>query len=60
MRKTITRVSIGLTKEDVRVLDILCDKLGESKSTVIKRGMNMLHSSTFYFDKDIKNEVNSV
>lgn len=42
MQTTEERISIRLTKEDIRILNLLIKMLGESKSQVIRRAINEL------------------
>ncbi len=43
---TVQRITLALSKEDKRILDELCDKLGETKSAVIKRSLMSYYSKT--------------
>lgn len=37
-----TRVMVSLHKEDIRLLDLLCDDMGETRSHVVKRALEVL------------------
>jgi len=43
MTTTIKRVTLNFTKEDVRMLDQMCMRYGETKQDVIKRALIMLY-----------------
>lgn len=47
MPKTTKRISIALTKEDVREIKLLCDFFEETQSAIIKRAIIILHYITF-------------
>lgn len=53
MGTTAKRISLALTIEDIRELEILCNFFKENQSQVIKRALILLHYITF---KDIKHE----
>lgn len=50
MSSTIKRIHLALTKEDLKQLEELMDRLGESKSEVIKRALILLHYINFSED----------
>lgn len=38
----LIRIMVNLSKEDIRLLDLLSQDMGESRSQVVKRGIIML------------------
>jgi predicted DNA-binding protein len=50
MSTTVKRITLALSKNDLKILTKLCEELGESQSVVIKRAI------TFYLEhfRDIK------
>ncbi len=46
MKRTVKRVSLSLTKEDVSELEFLMHKYGESKNQVYRRALILLHTLT--------------
>lgn len=47
MPTTKERITIALTQEDIRELEHLSKIFGETKSSVIKRGIILLYAHTF-------------
>lgn len=43
MSTTIKRITLNLTKEDMRIIDQMCIRYGETKQDVIKRALIMLY-----------------
>ena len=39
MKTTYTRVHVYLNKEESKILDYLCNEIGETRSGVMKRGL---------------------
>ena len=54
MANTIRRISVGVTKENLRQLDTMCEEFGESKSQVVKRALTIL----FYISKNQGSDKN--
>jgi hypothetical protein len=48
MADTIKRITVGLSKEDIKILKYLCDDLGENTNSVIKK-------SIFFYESHRKN-----
>lgn len=42
MSTTIKRITLNLTKEDMRLLDIACELAGETPSDILKRGLVLI------------------
>lgn len=55
MATTEKRITLALTKEDLRILEKLSEKYKETKTQVIKRAMIILHQLEF-----IKTEDNGI
>jgi predicted DNA-binding protein len=47
MATTVKRITLALSKEDLRQLEMLSAKLGEHQSTIIKRAIADFHSKWF-------------
>lgn len=48
MATTVKHITLALTKEDLKTITELMNKLGENQSTVIKRALNYYK---FYMDE---------
>ncbi len=48
MATTRKRITLSLTKGDIRELDLLCQFFEENPTDVIKRGIELLHYVTFH------------
>jgi hypothetical protein len=57
MPTTEKRITLPLTKEDKRILDSLCNELGETSSGVIRRAL--MYYSMHYKDLKINKDINS-
>lgn len=44
---TAKRITIAFTKEDMKQIETLCNKFGETPSDVLKRALMMFHYLTF-------------
>lgn len=40
MAETTKRITLALSKEDLRLLEFLCNKLGENQSSILKRALH--------------------
>lgn len=49
MKTTEKRITLNLTKEDVRILNLLISSTGEHAASVIKKALLFYH--IYYFDK---------
>jgi len=48
MASTKKRMSLALTKEDLREIDLLCKLFEENPSQVIRRAITLLHYINFH------------
>ena len=46
MSTTMKRITLALTKEDIRELDLLADLFSETRSQILKRALTLLHYIT--------------
>jgi hypothetical protein len=53
MASTVKRISIALSREDLRQLEALKLHFGESQSCVMKRALNALYSTLKIFENSI-------
>ncbi len=54
MADTVKRISVGLSKEDLRSLTALSEAFGETPSQVVKRGLAILTYITFHAKADLE------
>ena len=54
MATTVKRISIALTKEDLRELGLLCEFFEDIQSNVIKRALTTLYALTLNQTKESK------
>ena len=41
--KTINRLTVGLSKEDMRKIDSLADEFGESKASIVQQSVRLYY-----------------